>query len=284
MGLQPATPSPAVKLIDSGNQFASRGEMDLALSDYLAAVDADPKSPDAYFFVGAAHSAKGNKTQAAQWFKKALDINPQHFRALETYGLMLLKDRQYQMAEPLLQRAAAVDGKSWRLHNGLGVICDHLRDQKCAELHYMEAIGLRPNLAIVYTNLGYSKYLHGKYDNAMVYYKKALEADPNHEKAWANLGLLHVRRQEYDEALTAFNKIMGDSEAVSTVGQICAVEKKYQRAEGFFLEAIRLAPSYSETSHKHLEKVREEMMKEDAKGTGPLQCTPNDSDDSPIIE
>jgi Tfp pilus assembly protein PilF len=257
--------------------------MDLALNNYRQAVESDPKQADPYYYVAATHATKGNTAEAAQWYKMALDIDPKHVRALVSYGLMLLKQRQFQVAEVHLKKANEIDSNRWQVHNGLGVICDYRRDYKCSEAHYQSAMQHNPNKAVVYTNWGYSKYLAGKWAEAKNFYDLAIQEDPHHEKAWANLGLLHIRTQEYSKGMDAFRNIMGEPDAASTVGQICMVDKKYKRAEEFFNEAIKLTPSYNETAHKQLDKVREEMMREEAKGKNPLQCSPDDGEYSPFV-
>jgi Flp pilus assembly protein TadD len=136
------------------------------------------------------------------------------------------------------------------------VISDIENDHALAITYYQLALEQRPGTPMVLNNLGYSYYLAGDWRSAEKAFNQAVNREPDHKKTWSNLGMLYVRKGRYDEAVQALSRVMSEPEAYNTMGYICMLEGKFDRAEAFFEEAIRLSPSYYQAAHENLARAR----------------------------
>ena len=66
--------------------------------------------------------------------------------------------------------------------------------------YYEKAIGLAPEKAIYYANLGLSFEGVGKLDEALNCYERAMDLEPTQAKNWYNLILVLTLMDRYEEA------------------------------------------------------------------------------------
>ncbi|MGD2073367.1 MAG: tetratricopeptide repeat protein [Gammaproteobacteria bacterium] len=239
-----------------GDQAYRRGNTDQALFHYVTALNLDPDNTDLLYRIGMVHSENGDLDAADQAFSQILALNPEHAGALEGHGLVLLRQRKYDAAKEVLEKAVRLEQGRWRAQNGLGVISDIENDHALAITYYQLALEQRPGTPMVLNNLGYSYYLAGDWRSAEKAFNQAVNREPDHKKTWSNLGMLYVRKGRYDEAVQALSRVMSEPEAYNTMGYICMLEGKFDRAEAFFEEAIRLSPSYYQAAHENLARAR----------------------------
>jgi Flp pilus assembly protein TadD len=190
-------------------------------------------------------------------FYQALELQPSHLGALENLGLYYTKRGEVDKARDFLERLLVGDETNWKAHNALGVLADLEEDFDAARDHYTDALKLRPDLAIVWNNLGYSVYLLGDLQLASDYLKRALELDPAHEAARLNLALVYVREDRYEEALAAFFETKEVGEAYTKVGYLAYKIGDYDKATDYLEEAIRRSPTYNKPAHSYLAAARE---------------------------
>jgi Flp pilus assembly protein TadD len=239
-----------------GDQAYRRGDTEKALFHYVTALNLEPDNSDLLYRVGMIHTEMGNLAGAEQAFRKVLQSEPEHAAALEGYGLVLLRQRKYDSAKQVLEQATRLESGRWRAQNGLGVVSDMEQDHALAITYYQLALEQRPAMPMVLNNLGYSYYLAGDWEAAENAFRQAVSSDPKHRKAWSNLGMLYTRKGSYDEAVQAFSSYMSKPEAYNSMGYICMLEGKFDRAEAFFRDAIRLSPSYYEAANQNLARAR----------------------------
>lgn len=77
------TNADAMALFESGRTKCNSGQMDAAIVDLQAALDIDPKSQDALYFMGRCYHKKGDKTKAAEFYNKVLKVSTTTSRASE---------------------------------------------------------------------------------------------------------------------------------------------------------------------------------------------------------
>lgn len=239
-----------------GDQAYRKGDTEQALLHYVTALNFDPDNTDLLYRVGMIHTETGNLAGAEQAFRSVLQSDPEHTAVLEGYGLVLLRQRKYTSAKQVLEQAVRLDGSRWRAQNGLGVISDMDNDHALAISYYQLALEQRPDMPMVLNNQGYSYYLAGDWDAAEDAFRQAVNSNPKHHKAWSNLGMLYTRKGSYDQAVQAFSSFMSKPEAYNSMGYVCMLEGKFDRAEAFFLDAIRLSPSYYEAANENLARAR----------------------------
>jgi tetratricopeptide (TPR) repeat protein len=105
------------------------------------------------------YEKEGRWEQAAQYWRRAAEVNPRDIELLQAYGAALVRT-------------------------------DRLDD---AELVFRRAAQLRPDQAAVFNNLGLTLAMAGKDDEAASALRQALALDKGHERARANLGWVEQR-------------------------------------------------------------------------------------------
>lgn len=274
------------KEINSPNQamlMAARayqgGDLDLALFQYLRALELDPKRYEALVWVGRIHKERGNNELAEMAFGEVLANEPGNVDGLTELGLLNLSMRQHEQAQGLLLKAVGedqhrlggrqevgladvgtlkVDNKSpLKAYNGLGVLSDLRDDFPKAEAFYRLAMQIEPRSPLVQNSLGYSYYLAGHWVEAESAYKRGIGYEPGYHPLWRNYGLLLARMGRYEEAISAFEQVEKRAEASNDVGYICLVEGKLDEAEQFFRSAIEQSPAHYETAWENLNRVQQ---------------------------
>ncbi|MEQ1438720.1 tetratricopeptide repeat protein [Fontimonas sp. SYSU GA230001] len=246
----------AQQYLQTGMAAAQKGQHELALSEYVKGLAAQPRNAELHFRVAESQVAIGKTSEAAVTYRRVLGLQPDHAGALQGLGLLLLKQGQYEPATKLLTRSVELDPTSWRSLNGLAAIADLKRDYAQARDYYNRAVALQPNSPVLLNNLGYSRYLAGSLSDARSYFEQALRIDPQYGQAWRNLGLVMARQGQLREAVRAFSQTMPEAEAAYTTGYVCMLENRLADAQSMFQRAIDLSPSYYPDAEDALARVK----------------------------
>ncbi|MFA5940827.1 MAG: tetratricopeptide repeat protein [Sinimarinibacterium sp.] len=256
----------AQQYLRSGMLAAQRGQHELALSEFVKGLAAQPRNAELHFQAAESQVAIGKISDAAMTYRRVLGLQPDHSGALQGLGMLLLRQAQYEPATTLLQRAIAADPKAWRSLNGLATMADLRRDYTAARDYYTRALAISPDSPVLLNNLGYSRYLSGALDDARGYFERALAIDPQYDQGWRNLGLVMARKGQLREAVRAFSQTMPESEAAYTTGYVCMLDSRLSDAQSMFQRAIDLSPSYYADAEESLARVK--VMRADLKGGG----------------
>ncbi|MDH4582106.1 tetratricopeptide repeat protein [Pseudomonas sp. BN415] len=270
--------SPDQAMLMAGRAYQA-GDLDLALFQYLRAIELDPKRYQALVWVGRIHKERGNNQLAEMAFNDVLTSEPGHVDAQTELGLLNLSQRRHEQAQELLLKAVGedqrrlggkpeigladvgtlkVDSKSpLKAYNGLGVLADLREDFPISEGFYRLAMQIDPRSPMVQNSLGYSYYLAGHWEQAERAYKQGISYEPAYHPLWRNYGLLLARMGRYEEAISAFEQVEKRAEASNDVGYICLVEGKLEEAEQFFRSAIDQSPAHYETAWDNLNRVQQ---------------------------
>ncbi len=126
-----------------------------------------PRDARAWFELGQAQAGLGDVAQAADSYRRAVDLFPEYPEAWSGLGLALGRGNRLPQAEQACQRALA----------------------------------LNPDSAQTWGNLGKIHYLEGEAARALSDYRNGLERDPDWAEGWANLGALYFNARRPDLAL-----------------------------------------------------------------------------------
>ena len=104
--------------------------------------------------------------------KPAGDWEPDQIASQEdkTYyhkGKQHLASREYGLAMDAFLRDLSLRGKNIDSLNGLAIAYDRLGRYDISQRYYKQALALQPTSPVTLSNLAYSQYKQGDYDNAM---------------------------------------------------------------------------------------------------------------------
>ena len=96
------------------------GKYDEAVKHYQTALDASVPDPvKVYMDFGNMHARRGNNVEAAECFKKLLDVDPHSVPGHINYGVMMTALNNYPLAEAHFRKALDIDSNSQRARAGL---------------------------------------------------------------------------------------------------------------------------------------------------------------------
>ncbi|WP_343346745.1 tetratricopeptide repeat protein [Sphingomicrobium sp. XHP0239] len=200
--------------------------------------------------------ARGDHPRALASYMVRLHQTPEDQRLLERAAMAAMKAGRDDAA-PLLERACASTAASWVVLNGCAVSSDRERDFAASTGFYQRAIALRPENATLYSNLGWSLMLQGRWREARAPLVKALVLEPRHARAQSNLDLLDLVDarslpvREPGETDEDYARRLNDA------GIAAAARGERDRAIVAFAHAVEVRPIYYEKAAANLAAVEE---------------------------
>lgn len=142
-----ANPNSASTYMFLGEAEDASGHSDRAKEDFRAAITADGRLPDLHFGLGYLWWKDRAYAQAESEFRKELELDSNHERALSYLGDVQLKQGEKQQAAATLKRAAAVGRPDWLTQLNLGILASGSKDWMNAKTHLQRAAELAPQRA-----------------------------------------------------------------------------------------------------------------------------------------
>jgi Flp pilus assembly protein TadD len=252
----PQTPisSQAPSVIAVADATRAEGRFAEAMQIYQEVLVSEPKSAAAQYGVAECLLALGKAADAGSMFKVLAKGDEFHARASQGQGLALLALAQREESAKLLHEAVDADPALWRAYNGLGLIADLKQQPDEAADFYAKAL-VNSESAAVYNNMGYSRLLAGKPDDAIVQFKKALGLEPNSETVRNNLRLAIAAKGNYGEALRAVPREQMTA-ALNNVGYIAMRRGDFHSAEGYLARSMESSSSFNTVAARNLEELK----------------------------
>ena len=215
----------------------------------------DPDNSQAKLRVAEMYLLANKLLLAAAAFKHLSKTSDVRAKALQGFGIAMMKQGELDTAHKALQEAVDEDASLWRAWNGLGLYYDSQSLWNEAGESYKRALGAKPELALIHNNLGYSLLMQGKFVDATSAFRKALRIRPDLEAARVNLRLSLAWEGKYQEATAGVKR--GELPTVlNDVGYIAILRGDYDQAEAFLLRAMEASPTFNETASKNLGYVK----------------------------
>ena len=181
-------------------------------------------------------------------------------------GLTYLNEDKFQMAFVQFQKALQLDPDNKRAMNSLGLVYYQLEDYENARDLFIRAVYLDPNFSDAYTNMGITYMKTGQWREALEAFKKALSnlLYQNPERAFYNRGVCYYRAGQYELAVNEFKDAIrrAPSYTMPYYGLALAYNKagKYGDASAVVARAIEIDPAYHGDRAKFLEDMKQKLM------------------------
>jgi tetratricopeptide (TPR) repeat protein len=235
-----------------GAVFFQRGYMECSEVYFQAALKGNPASAEAFYGIGSVYLKQGNTAQAGEcferaaklkttypettanswnnlgllaarrgdtasaitYFEQALQVDPDHFVALENLGNAYKQEKRWDEAQQTLERALAIKPDDAEANYSLGMVFAQL-DDKMRSYEYLQ---------------------------------KALEIRPSYPEALNNLGVLYLRSHRPEEAVAAFEKCIlvapGFDQAYLNLARVYEIEGETEKARGILLALLKQHPGH----------------------------------------
>ncbi|MBU1711251.1 MAG: tetratricopeptide repeat protein [Proteobacteria bacterium] len=154
--------------------------------------------------LGNAYSKKADFEKALVYFRKALEIDPEDYKAHNNIGSTYALDQNYEMALEHFNEAKKIKPDNMTTLANIAMIQENQGHLKEAIYSYKEAIKADPDFTPAYLRLAFIFEKMGNPDRAQFYYQGALEIDQSLEIASNNLGIILGSQGKLDEAIEMF--------------------------------------------------------------------------------
>uniref|UniRef100_A0A8C7Y041 dolichyl-phosphate-mannose--protein mannosyltransferase n=1 Tax=Oryzias sinensis TaxID=183150 RepID=A0A8C7Y041_9TELE len=221
---------------------------------------------------------------AEHYYRKALDINPQHNRALFNLGNLLRTQGKDKEAEALLKNSIRYGPHFADAFSSLASLyADQERFVEAKEV-YIKGIKNCPDSSDLHNNYGVFLVNTGEGELAAAHYQRAIQLKPAHYVAMANLGRLLRASNENDEAESWFKRALQIARKVDVLTPLGALyynTGRFYEALQVYREAAALQPRSTDillalaqvlvmTSHStEAEKMTQDIISREA---GCIEC------------
>ena len=167
---------------EAGGYAIARGPVDFDLSSRATAAPAAPQAAAAewqsLYAEGHRFQLSGNLVAAADAYRRALRLNPEHPAIYYDLGYVLQMQGRAGAAIDHYRRAIALQPDHGYAHYNLGYLLQSLGEGAAALEHYGIAAARLPDNAFVYYDWAWSLELSGDPAGAAELYRKAIALDP----------------------------------------------------------------------------------------------------------
>jgi choline-sulfatase len=196
-----------------GEAYLKREKWEEASSELRKSLVLNPHFDQAMSALARALVFLGQTDEAREWSRKALEFNPQNYRAWYQLGFIESKSNQLAAIADF-EKAVSIQGNFAPLRRDLGLAYFRQGNYAQAADNLTQAIKLGVNEPTVYNFVGISYSRTNQLAKAEASYRRALELDP--KLAEAHLNLAYVYQQ------------MGQVKAARNHYQVaCTLESKY---------------------------------------------------------
>ena len=165
----------AYTLNDRGSCYRKLDKLDLAISDYLAAIDLNTNLAFIYSNLASIYSKQGNSDKAFRYYDLAISKDANYALAYNNKASLFLDENKFEKAKIEIDKALEADAEYAPAYNNKGVINHKMKKYKEAIAAFDKAIQIDVDYAKAYLNRGISKQMIRDEDGACLDWKKANE-------------------------------------------------------------------------------------------------------------
>uniref|UniRef100_A0A7M4FHX8 dolichyl-phosphate-mannose--protein mannosyltransferase n=1 Tax=Crocodylus porosus TaxID=8502 RepID=A0A7M4FHX8_CROPO len=187
--------------------------------------------------------------EAKEYYRRALQLNPQHNRALFNLGNLIKSQGKKEEAITLLRDSIKYGPEFADAYSSLASLLAEQERFKEAEEVYKAGIENCPESSDLHNNYGVFLVDTGAPERAVSHYQQAIQLGPNHHVAMVNLGRLYRSLGQNKEAEAWYKralKVSRKAETLSPLGALYYNTGRYEEALQVYREAAVLQPSNKE--------------------------------------
>ncbi|MBZ9611460.1 winged helix-turn-helix domain-containing protein [Rheinheimera maricola] len=222
-----------------GDLYRISGQHTAAMARYDQALALNARWVDALSGKAMVLNAQGNKADAEQQFRLAIELEPGYWQNYMLYGSFLYETGSFDAAARHFERAAQLKPASTDVLNSLAAAWFFSGQFQQAITAWQQVVELAP-MALSYSNLGTAYYFNADYVQAEQKYRQALDNSADDYTIWTNLAdVLDVQAERQHEALPLYekalqlaqNNLVVDAQAQALLSQISRLQSEVQHCD-----------------------------------------------------
>jgi tetratricopeptide (TPR) repeat protein len=190
----------------------------------------------------------GHMTEAERFCLQVLALDVHHADALYMLGMAAFKTERFVIAERMIRRAIAINGRQAYYYSNLGNTLKALGKTEDAIACFRKAIEIQPSHSEACYNLANVLLTDKKLDESEALYKQALAVNPEYADALCNLGTVYRMQNRFDEAVDCFRralKISPDNpDLCCNLGDALHMRGDLEEAVRWYMRTVELKPEH----------------------------------------
>ncbi len=196
-------------------------DWDEASAELRKCLELNPHFDQAMLGLARALIFQGKGEEAKRWAQKAIEFNPQNYRAWYELGFIDSRtDKQAAIVD--YEKAVSIQGNFAPVQRDLGLLFFQQQNYAGAAKHLAQAAKLGINDSILYNDLGISYSRLDRQHQAIESYQQALHLDPNLAQAHLNLGFAYEQLKQNSLAEREYQK------ACDLDADVCELIKRHR--------------------------------------------------------
>lgn len=130
-----------------GEEYLKKGDVSRAITEFEAAINADPNNPKLYKLLGYLHFQLNRYSNALSAYSQAFKLSPQDAEIPYSIGMIHLRTQNPEEALNWLKKAIEQSPDMVKAQYGLGEVYEALGQNEDALFQYRKCLNLSPNLA-----------------------------------------------------------------------------------------------------------------------------------------
>tara|TARA_B100000029_G_scaffold495726_1_gene561053 strand:- start:58 stop:1995 length:1938 start_codon:yes stop_codon:yes gene_type:complete len=222
---------------------AALQEFDLAIKNYLTAIEINPQYAEAYNNLGIVLYEKGDFEAAIESYGQAIKIKPDFAEAHYNSGLALQGKGQPEKAIDSFKQALKINPHYAEAYYNIGLFLYHKGNLEMALDCYNKALQIKPDYAEVYYHMGVVLDEKDKLGRAFECYKKALQIKPDYAEVYNNLGVIHKKKGDQKRAIESYQMALRIEPFYPDAHRNISNMKKYTEQDHQFLQMLKMYDS-----------------------------------------
>jgi len=194
--------------LDSGYERHQDGDLMLAEPYYKKILDVQPEHFKALYLLGSLNVQQGNHLDALRYLTKALELKPNYSRTHNSVGLALSGLQKYEQAVNFFSQAIQLDNNYTEAYFNMGEVLNSLGQSEHAVTVFECVIGINPEYYQAYIKLGNTCKRLGQISKAEYHLRKAIEIKPQVPDGYYLLGLVMECDGRLDEAIKNYTQTL----------------------------------------------------------------------------
>ena len=209
--------------------------------------------------MGLAFRRRDELQTAAQFWRAAIALKPEHVEVYHNLGSIYVKMGQVDEAFSIWNQALALDPNRAHTHYNMGNALYGKGDLEGAITAWSRTVELDRDYQKAYYNLGNAYFKLKKFDRALSAYQRAAERDSDNSNIFYNIAQVYIERGDEEEAIRhlrqAIEHNVNDPEAYYQLGGLYHKLGKAREARLSFERFLQLAPG-----HPQADRVRQLLL------------------------
>jgi tetratricopeptide (TPR) repeat protein len=148
--------------------------------------------PNAWNNLGLLAARENETAKAIGYFEQALQLDPDHFIALQNLGNAYRQQKRWEEARAILARALAIKPEDPEANYGLGMVFAQGNDNDAAYRYLQKALQARPTYPEALNNLGILYLRTRRRDDAVADFEQCIKVAPAFDQSYLNLARVYT--------------------------------------------------------------------------------------------